>query len=355
MNPASLLLETLRLDEQADPAELCSEWMNVETDGLAHLIGFEGCALWLRRRLAQLNAHDFADRRFRTWLEHRSHELAARNRLVDAQTDRVAGALGDANIPFVLIEGTAWRALADTIPYADARATSDVDILIPAARARDAWEELRMAGYEIPASPVDRPAVTPARFHLPTVWNLSRVAVELHTSTSDDVSAAEAWRRANVDVRRVERGGVVVVVEASPTELLWHALTNAFSHAASAFRLGFLLDAAAIVAAPTPVNWAEVGWRLDSSEIRNRHAAVQWLGAAATLAGGSLPENVTRDVRFLDLDFLLRWRLKLLRRVGVPGPMAVRVLDGLPQPVIAAARLNLASPAWVTRALSHVR
>ena len=102
MNPASLLLATLRLDEQADPAELCSEWMNVETNCLAHLIGFEGCALWLRRRLAQLNAHDFADRRFRTCLEHRSHELAARNQLVDAKTDRLARALSDADAGLLL-------------------------------------------------------------------------------------------------------------------------------------------------------------------------------------------------------------------------------------------------------------
>ena len=139
MNPASLLLETLRLDEGADPASLYSAWLHVETNGLARLVEFEGCALWLRQRLAQLNARDFADRRFRTWLDHRSRELVSRNLLVDAQIDRAARALSDGNVPFVLIRGSAWRALADTIPRADARATSDVEILIPAARARDAW------------------------------------------------------------------------------------------------------------------------------------------------------------------------------------------------------------------------
>ena len=357
MNPASLLLETLHFDERADPASLRSAWMHVETNGLARLVDFEGCALWLRQRLAQLGARDFADRRFRTWLDHRSRELVVRNRLVDALTDRVAGVLTDANVPFLLIRGSARRALTDTIPFADALATSDVDILIPAARARDAWDEMRAAGYELAASAGKGLAVTPTgRFHIPTVWNLTQVAVELHTSTSDGVSAAEAWRRANVDVRRVERGGVMVAVQSSPTELLWHALTDALSHDAAAFRLHFLLDVAAIVAGPAPVNWADVGGRLDSAEIPNRDFAVQWLGAAAELAGGSLPENVTRGVDCLDLDVVLKLRLALLRRIGVPSPLAVRVLDSLPQPVMAAARLNLGSkPAWVTRALSHVR
>ena len=356
VNPASLLLETLRLDERTDPVELCSAWMNVETNGLARLVDFEGCALWLRQRLAQLNARDFADRRFRTWLDHRSRELVNRNLLVDAQTDRAARALNDGNVPFVLINGLARRALADTIPYADARATSDVDILIPAARARDAWDAMRAAGYQAAPSPVERQAVIPSgRFHLPTVWNLSRVAVELHTSTSQTVSAPEAWRRANADVRRVERGGVVVAVQSSPTELLWHALTDALMHDASAFRLRFVLEAAAICASPMAVNWAEVGVRLDSSEIPNRDAAVHWLGAAASLADKTLPESVTNGVRFLDLDVVLRWRLALLRRIGVPGPLAVLVLDGLPQPAMAAARVSLGSkPAWFTRAISHV-
>jgi Uncharacterised nucleotidyltransferase len=356
MNPASLLLETLRLDEGTDPASLYSAWLHVETNGLARLVEFEGCALWLRQRLAQLNARDFADRRFRTWLDHRSRELVSRNLLVDAQIDRAARALSDGNVPFVLIRGSAWRALADTIPRADARAASGVEVLIPAARARDAWNEMRAAGYELAPGPAERPPVTPSgRFHLPSVWNLSRVAVELHTSTSDAVPAAEAWRRANVDVRRMERGGVAVPVQSSSTELLWHSLTDALHHDASAFRLHFLLEAAAIVASPMPVNWAEVGSRLDSSEIADRRAAVQWLGVAAALAGESLPENVMEGVNVLDIDLVLRWRLALLRRMGVPSPLAVRVLDGLPHPAMAAARLTQGSaPAWFARALSHV-
>jgi hypothetical protein len=337
---AALLLETLRLDEHAEPEQLRAAWMNADTRRLGLLVQFEGCALWLRRRLGEINALQSGDRRFRVWLEHRSREIAARNLLVDAQTDRVARALSDGGVPFVLIGGAARHALADTMPYADARATSDVDVLIPAERARHAWNQLRHAGYEPTVLPTKGPSAPPSGiFHLQTMLDRGRVAVELHTSTSPAVPAAEAWRRASSGARRVERAGVLVPVLSDPTELVWQALAEGFNHDWEAFRLRFLLDATVIWAA-MPVNWAEIARRLDSPEVRNRYYAVQWLGAAAALAGVSLPEELADRVSPFDLQLVLTSRLALLRWMTLHGRLGARLLDTLAYVAIEADRLK---------------
>jgi hypothetical protein len=336
---AALLLETLRLDEHAEPEELRAAWMNADTTRLGLLVQFEGCALWLRRRLGEINALDAGDRRFRVWLEHRSREISARNILVDAQTDRVARALSDGDVPFVLIDGAARRALVDTVPYADARATNDVDVLIPAESARHAWDHLRRVGYEPAVLPADRSSVTQAgHFHLQTMWDRWRVAVELHTSTSHAVSAGEAWRRVSSGARRVERAGALVSVLSDPTELVWEALTQALEHDWEAFRLRFLLDATVIWAAGMSVNWAEITRRLDAPEVRNRYYAVQWLGAAAALAGVSLPEELADRVKPFDLRLVLTSRLALIRRMTLHGRLGARLLDTLAYAAMAADR-----------------
>lgn len=329
VHTAPLLLETLRLDGHAEPEDLRAAWANADTRRLGLLVQFEGCALWLRRRLGQINSLESGDRRFRVWLEHRTREIAARNLLVDAQMDRVARALSDGGVPFVLIGGAARRALADTMPYADARATSDVDVLIPAERTRHAWTQLRHAGYEPAALPGKQSGATPpGHYHFQTMRDRCRVAVELHTSTSHAVSASEAWRRGSSGARRVERAGVVVPVQSDPTELVWHALTHAFSHDWEAFRLRFLLDATVIWSA-MPVNWVEIGRRLDSPEVRNRYYALQWLGAAAGLAGVSVPEELADRVSPFNLQLVLTSRLALIRRLTLHGRLGARLLDTL--------------------------
>jgi hypothetical protein len=332
---ARLLLDTLQLKRYPDPERLRAAWKTVETRGLTRLIHYEGCALWLRRRLSDLNAMESADRRVSVWLEHRSREMVARNMLVDAQTDRVVRLLNDAAIPFVLIKGAARRALADTIPYADARATNDVDILVAAESARHAWEHLRGAGYELAERQDERAA---GHFHLETLWDRSRVAVELHTSTSRTVAAAEAWKRAISAARYVERAGVRVPVQSCPTELLWHAVTHALDHGPKGFRLHFLLDAAVILAAGMSVNWGEIERRLETREVGSRYYALQWLGAAATFAGASLPHRIAGRVTSFDLEVVLASRLALLRRVTAGNWLSVKVLDRLPHVIIAADR-----------------
>jgi hypothetical protein len=340
---ATLLLDTLQLKRYPDPERLGAAWKTVDTKGLSRLIHYEGCALWLRRRLSDLNAMESADRRVSVWVEHRSREMAARNMLVDAQTDRVVRLLSDAAIPFVLIKGAARRALADTIPYADARATNDVDILVAAGSARHAWEHLRDAGYELAERQDNRSAVTAAgHFHLETLWDRLRVAVELHTSTSLTVAPDEAWKRAISAARYVERAGRLVPIQSCPTELLWHAVTHALDHGAKGFRLHFLLDATVILAAGMPVDWSVIERRLETREVRNRYYALQWLGAAATFAGARLPYRIGGGVTSFDLEVVLGSRLALLRRVTAGNWLSVKVLDRIPNVIIAADR-------WILR------
>jgi hypothetical protein len=170
------------------------------------------------------------------------------------------------------------------------------------------------------------------------MWDRWRVAVELHTSTSSVISVAEAWRRASSGARRVERAGVLVPVLSDPTELVWQALTEALNHDWEAFRLRFLLDATVIWAAGMSVNWVEIGRRLDSPEVRNRYYAAQWLGAAAALAGVSLPEELADRVSPFDLQLVLTSRLALIRRMTLHGRLGARLLDTLAYVAIEADR-----------------
>src|SRR5207253_6383109 len=215
-------------------------------------------------------------------------------------------------------KGAARRRSSDLFPYADARATHDVDVLVPAARAREAWDLLCRAGYER-TPPNGRGE---GHFHLPPLWDAQRVAVELHTSTSEAVAPAEAWRRATTGGRAVERAGVQVALPA-PTELLWHGLTHALRHRADAFRLRFLLDGAAILATPVPFDWGDIESRLGSGEVARPRTALVWLAAAAALAGRRQPSPLAapggESTPLADLAAALERRRAVLRVVAVRG------------------------------------
>lgn len=332
MNTARLTLETLRFHDGPDPERQRSAWATADTRTLAKLVKFEGCAVWLHRRLAALDIDGSAESPFLRWLERRTRAIVAHNLLVDAQTDRVAELLCAEGVPFVLIKGVARRALSSEIPYADARAISDVDVLVPSADAHHAWEQLRATGYE---EVVYAPDVPRAPFHLPPVFDRSRVTVELHTSTSRTLSANEAWRRGVTGARCIERGGVTIQVQACATELLWHAVTHAFNHYPEAFRLRLLLDAAVICAAGTEVDWDEIARRLDSPEMTRPGYAVRWLGAAAWLAGIALPKEIARRAPAFDLGLALTLRLAVLRRIRLDRALCPMLLDGVAGLVIA--------------------
>ena len=310
LEPAALLLATLRLRRPADADSLPSAWASVRTAGLDRLVRFEGCALWLWRRLWELEAAEAPPSPFRAWLAGEARTAAARNLLVDAEAHAVARLFGAAGIPHRLLKGVARRQVADRFPHADARATHDVDVLVPPEQAREAWDLLGRTGYETLRPARDAPG---DHFHLPPLWNTQRVAIEIHTSTSPAVAPTEAWRRATA-------GG-----EATAMELLWHGMAHALRHHADAFRLRFLLDGAAILARPVALDWPEIGRRLGSGEIANRLRGVAWLAAAAWLAGSAVPLPIPDNAALLDLGCALRRRLAVLRRTPVNG----RRLGGL--------------------------
>jgi Uncharacterised nucleotidyltransferase len=323
MHPTRLLLATLRLSRGAAPERLRAAWRATPTPGLERLVEFEGCALWLYRRLAQIGAAGASGGPFTGWVARRARDTAARNLLVDTQATDVVRLLIAHDVPHVLLKGVARRAVAQRLPFVDARATHDVDVLVPAARAEEAWLRLRANGYEL----VGRAnGIRPGHFHLPPLWNDARVAVELHTASGPHVSPAEAWRRATSGGCELERDGVTVRVPAA-TELLWHGLTHAVRHRTDTFRLRVLLDGAAILAAGVELDWAEIEQRLGTAEAAPAGVAQAWLAAAAELAGAPLPVRLAPGPSRFNLVRALRWRCSVLRLLP-PSAHLASVLAG---------------------------
>lgn len=323
-DPIAVLLGTLRLGDEPTPAETQSAWRGLETAGLSALVDHEGCALWLYRRLKGAGALAVPQPHFTAWLSQRSRDQAARNLLVDARIDRLSEWLRQCGYPHVWLKGAARRAGAARYPYADARATNDVDLIVPQEVAQEVWEGLRRSGYE-PAGP---PGLTPPdHFHLVPLWSEDRVAVELHLSTSTQVSPEEAWRRATSSGVTVSRDGRTLAIPGA-TELLWHGMAHGLLHGTRGFRLRYLLDASVVLASGEPVAWDTVAERLQSSEVPSRELSLAWLGAAASLAGCTLPPDLGGVAPFA-LGRALRWRLAVLRRsAGYPRAAEKLVEEG---------------------------
>src|SRR3989440_12586222 len=127
---ADLLLTTLRLHADVDVGALRKRWAASSPAGLATLTEYEGCVLWLHQRLRELCIFDAVPAAFAEWLSQRAHFLVARNLLVDAQRDDLVQILNELRVPHVLLKGSARRLIADRYPYADARSTSDVSLLL---------------------------------------------------------------------------------------------------------------------------------------------------------------------------------------------------------------------------------
>jgi len=309
-----LLLTTLRLRGDIDAADLRRRWAALNVAGLAALTEYEGCALWLYSRLRDLRILQAAPPAFASWLTARAHYLAARNLRVDAQSDTVVRLLNSGAVPHVLLKGAARRRAADTYPYVDARATTDVDVLLPADLARPTWHRMRAAGFTA-ACDVAR---YDGHFHLPPIANAWGVRVELHTSTSLEVQPVEAWRRISDTARVVQRPDGPTRIPAA-TELFWHALVHAAVSWPDAFRIRYLQDAAAVWASCEHIDWAEVANRLKSSELGDAELAKRWLSAAAWILGVPETNGCPVELPFVDLPRLLRWRLFLFRRLQLGG------------------------------------
>lgn len=308
---AGTLLRTLRF-APAD-STLAAGWTPVLVRELLRLARAEGAVLWLARRLGDLGV--LADPELAAIVRPVAYRELPRGMRVDEQTEAVVESFTAREIPFVLLKGPARRALTAHYPYADARSTTDVDILVPEGRARAAWEGLREQGYEEAYPPGTLP---PNVVHLPPIWDHRRVAVEIHVTTSPWVTPEEAWRRATTDSTGVTWRGRQLDLPGA-TELIWHGLAHAYSHEpAEVYRLRAFLDVAAILAVRPRVDWETIAARLAGGELHEIQWRVsprpldpalarQWLGAAAWLAGVSLPAAVAPATP-LALERLVRWR-----------------------------------------------
>ncbi len=318
-DPVAVLLETLHFGSEPDPVALRSAWRGLRTAGLASVVRQEGCGLWLYRRLKGAGAEDAPDPVFAAWLSQLARDHVARNLLVDAQVARLSDWLTSNRYPHVWLKGVARRVGAARYPYADARATGDVDLIVPHDRATEVWNHMQRAGYQ-PAGAEDRTPLN--HFHLTPLWGTDRVAVELHLSTSKHESPEEAWRRATSAAVSVARNGLEFPIPCA-TELLWHSITHGLIQGSAAFRLRYFLDASVILASAEPIAWDVIEGRLDSSEVPSRDLALTWLGAAEWLAGRQRVLDMPRTP--FDLGRTLRWRLAVHRHgVGYP-----RVVDKL--------------------------
>jgi hypothetical protein len=304
-----LLLETLRLHGDTDGAALRSRWAALSPAGLAALVDYESCVLWLQRRVHELDLLDLLPDSFAQWLSGRAHQIAARNLLVDAQRNELVAILNEWRVPHVLLKGAALRLVSHVYPYADARRTTDVDVLLSGAAARSTWLRLQTAGF---ASVPDSGGAYDNHFHLPPLRNGKAVTVELHTSTSGLLPPLVAWNRFDGKGQTVTCSGGPTQVP-SATELLWHAITHAPLPHPYAFRIRFLQDAAVVWAAAADIDWDEIATRLAGSELPHRALARCWLGTAARLAGLAHTDRALGTLPALDLSLALSWRLSVFR------------------------------------------
>lgn len=337
---ADVLIDTLRLGAP-DDGDLAARWQRVGTKHLPDLVALEGAAIWLFRRLRAVGALDVLPADIGDRLRQQAFEAAASRLEVEAEAAAVLTLLDRARIPVILIKGIARCALAERYPYLDARATQDVDLLVPFERIGDAGVTLQVDGY-VPALP-PKPAETPRHHHLPPLHK-GRITVELHESTSTRVRPDVAWARANERSETLDWAGQQVQVS-SPTELAWNAIAHAMEDEAAGFRLHRFLEVAALVSNGAPIDWAIVRARSATEEAFDPATGVphqdviirRWIGAAlALVATEKRPTEL--DVSRFDLGELLAWRLAVLgARPRIGRPLAerllaegVRTLVGLP-------------------------
>lgn len=323
VDPAQLLLETLRLRREWDEARLREAWLKIPIDGLRELVSYEHVTIWLYCRVRELGVGDELPPSFWTWLIRRARVESANGLLVEAEAMRIAELLRAGGVPAIFLKGIARRLLADRFPYIDARPTIDVDVLLPADQATSVWEDLKKSGYKFVADP----NLTPVDlWHLVPLAGANRVAVELHTSTSREVRPPDAWRRQLFESVVVRRGELDLRVP-SPTELLWHAIAHAQHDGINAWRLKCFQDAAVLMTEDSDIDWELIADRLNSVEIKDRTRTMRWLAASADLAGRPLPENLAPIPKAFPLLRMLRWRLAAWRRAAERPRLLEKLLD----------------------------
>lgn len=340
---APLLLDTLRLRDPVPPNDLAARWHSVASRTVAAMgraMEYEGAAAWLLRRLGDRGLLSCPPAALVDDLRRGARRDAVVAMRVDAQAETVLARLAEWGIPTVLLKGVARRAAATLYPYADARALLDVDLLVEEGVADGIERRLLRAGYHH-AAPAD--ATPPGHHHLRPLTLGGEPPVELHTSTSRDVPALEAWRRANDGAADLDWQGRRIRVPCA-TELLWHATAHALHTGPPGFRLRHYLDAAVVLASGRAIRWDRISERLRGPEVGDRALALRWLRGAAELAGTELPDPDglgaegaaptgapapagPRTSSRSPVLHALAWRLAVFGRLRTSSPWREKLLD----------------------------
>jgi hypothetical protein len=309
---AALVLDTLRFRASRNQEQLGRVWHAADPTGLSELLDYEGAALWLYRRLADGGILNVVEQTFAAELTKRARQIIAYNLLVDVQRDAVIRTLGTARIPHVLLKGCALRLIASRVPYADARLTADVDVLVPPDFLEGAWNRLQESGLAVAAA--DEGKFDEHR-HLPPITDERGVMVELHRSVSPAILPIDAWKRMSTGAAQAPRPETTTLLP-SPTELLWHAVTHAETQHPHGFRLRSFLDAATLIGAEPNLDWDTIRERLDTDELENPATGLEWLGAAHWLAGSPGDPDWLRSSPKFDLHTALSWRGTITRSLA---------------------------------------
>jgi len=298
-----VLVETLRSRPRIPEQSLAAAWRTLRPAPLLGLIQLERCALWLYRRIRVLNLEPAVPPELLAPLRDQATQLAARNLLVDAQALELSRWLKARGTPHIFLKGIALRASAAQLPYADARSTNDVDVLVPEEQAQPVWEAMQREGYTVVRDPSDNRTV----HHLFPLWNANKIAVEIHTSISPTIAAQDIWERTRAHAHEASWQAVSVPVP-SPTDLLWHSVSHAMRDGALAWHLRYFQDPAVILASGVPIEWDEVERRIAAGVPAQRERAARWLGTASWLADVPLPASMAALAPPCDLLGLLAWR-----------------------------------------------
>ncbi|MEP6732389.1 MAG: nucleotidyltransferase family protein [bacterium] len=325
MHDARLLIDTLRLGAPADAGALASAWTRADASALVREAAFEGASLWLHRRLKALGI-TLTGEAGETLAANAKRAIAFSLRL-ESETVATIGILDAAGVGAVPLKGAAMRRIAARIPFADARAPNDVDILVRDEHAQRAWNALVAKGY----APIKDSGPSEGH-HLPALAGPLGISVEIHLTTSPRVSPAEAWRRATIDGAVAEFAGAVWRVP-SDTELFWHAAAHAVTHTEEYGRVGarlrYWLDAAALLAANAPIDWARIRARLDSRECREPARVCAWIRTASDLSGQPLAASALgeRTGPAFDVERMVSWRLHVFAHNAPDARWTERLIE----------------------------
>ena len=323
LSNARLLIDSLRFWPVPDAGALAERWSRADARAIVRLAAREGAALWLHRRLRALGVILPAE--CTDLLSVAARRSAAQSLKVDEEVVAAFSILDAAGIRAVPLKAAVMRRITNRVPFADARATADVDLLVSQDCAERAWKAFADRGYSAPRSaPKDG-------HHLAGLFGALGVAVELHTSTSAAILPAEAWKRATCDGAVAHFNGHVRGVPGD-TELLWHAASHAMAHmedAGRALRLRGWLDAAALLAGEVVIDWDRINARLDSAECAHPHVLRAWFRVASDLSGRPLPAGALGNAsgKPIELERLLSWRLRVSARFPGGGRWAEKLAE----------------------------